>query len=174
MYLRLLAAPQNSVVVASEIWPSLSAHSRALQFEKSRTRPLALWAIGCSGASVRGILRLNAAAAAYKRIIDAIAASGAVSMPVSNSGRSIASRCRDTTLPISWPPSAMPRMIDMIVSPSIQPLALTSCEFGKSSVRMPYLAGEYAAAPSPTIAYDSSGCRPNSIIRQPMTLTRFE
>jgi hypothetical protein len=26
--------------------------------------------------------------------------------------------------------------------PSIQPLALTSCEAGSSSVRMPYLAGE--------------------------------
>ena len=42
-------------------------------------------------------------------------------------------------------------MIDRIVSPSIQPLALTSCEFGSSSVRMPYLAGEYAAAPRPTM-----------------------
>ena len=65
-------------------------------------------------------------------------------------------------------------MIDPIVRPSIQPLALTSCEFGNSSVRMPYFAGEYAAAPSPTIAYDSSGCMPNSISRQPTTLTRFE
>ena len=36
-------------------------------------------------------------------------------------------------------------MIDRIVRPSIQPFALTSCEFGSSSVRMPYLAGEYAA-----------------------------
>ncbi len=61
-----------------------------------------------------------------------------------------------------------------MVRPSIQPLAFTSCEFGSSSVRMPYFAGEYAAAPSPTIAYDSSGWVPNSIIRQPTTLTRFE
>ena len=39
---------------------------------------------------------------------------------------------------------------------------------------MPYLAGEYAAAPSPTIAYDNNGCAPNSIIRQPATFTPFE
>ena len=43
-------------------------------------------------------------------------------------------------------------MIDAMVRPSIQPLALTSCEAGSNSVRMPYLAGEYAAAPSPTTA----------------------
>ena len=65
-------------------------------------------------------------------------------------------------------------MIDRIVRPSIQPLALTSCEFGSSSVRMPYLAGEYAAAPRPTMPYDSSGWAPNSISRQPTTLIAFE
>jgi len=57
-----------------------------------------------------------------------------------------------------------------MVSPSIQPLAFTSWDAGSSSVRMPYFAGEYAAAPSPTIEYDSSGCEPKSIIRQPSTL----
>ena len=61
-------------------------------------------------------------------------------------------------------------MIEAMVRPSIQPLALTSWEAGSSSVRMPYLAGEYAAAPRPTMAYDSSGWVPNSIIRQPTTL----
>ena len=44
------------------------------------------------------------------------------------------------------------RYIEAIVSPSIQPFALTSCEGGSNSVRMPYLAGEYAAAPNPTTA----------------------
>ena len=81
-----------------------------------------------------------------------MAASGAVSMPVSMIGRSKDSRWRDTTLPTSCPPSSTPKMIDKIVRPSIQPFAFTSCEFGSSSVRMPYLAGEYAAAPSPTMA----------------------
>jgi hypothetical protein len=41
--------------VASEIWPSLSFHSRALQCEKSRTIEARLPVIGCSGASVRGM-----------------------------------------------------------------------------------------------------------------------
>ena len=65
-------------------------------------------------------------------------------------------------------------MIDRIVRPSIQPFALTSCEFGSSSVRMPYLAGEYAAAPRPTMAYENSGLAPNSISRQPTILMPFE
>ncbi len=48
------------------------------------------------------------------------------------------------------PPTTKPRMIDPTVSPSIQPFATTSFCGGSSSVRMPYLAGEYAAAPTPT------------------------
>ena len=99
-----------------------------------------------------------------------MAASGAVSMPVSMNGRSIASKCEDAMAPMSCPPSRMPRMMDAMVSPSIQPLALTSCEAGSSSVRMPYLAGEYAAAPKPTTAYAISGCEPNSIMMQPTIL----
>ena len=71
-----------------------------------------------------------------------MAASAAVFTPVSISGMSKASRWPDTTGPISWPPSSTPRMMEAMVSPSIQPLALTSCEAGSSSVRMPYLAGE--------------------------------
>jgi hypothetical protein len=62
-------------------------------------------------------------------------------------------------------------MIDATVVPSIQPLATTSCRAGSSSVRMPYFAGEYAAAPSPTTAYASSGCKVNSISEQPAILT---
>ena len=61
-----------------------------------------------------------------------------------------------------------------MVSPSIQPLALTSCDGGNSSVRMPYFAGEYAAAPRPTTAYDHSGWPPNSISTQPTTLMVLE
>ena len=45
-----------------------------------------------------------------------------------------------------------PILMDATVSPSIQPLAATSFSGGRSSVRMPYLAGEYAAAPKPTMA----------------------
>ncbi len=71
-----------------------------------------------------------------------IAASGAVSMPVSNCGRSKPSSTVDTRSLMSAPPISTPRMIEPTVVPSIQPLATTSCLGGKSSVRMPYLAGE--------------------------------
>ena len=43
---------------------------------------------------------------------------------------------------ISTPPSRKPRMIEVTVRPSIQPLAMTSFSGGSSSVTMPYLAGE--------------------------------
>ena len=55
MYFMLPDAPQNRVVVASEIWPSRSFHSRALQLAKSRTMPHTLCGMACSGASVRGM-----------------------------------------------------------------------------------------------------------------------
>ena len=67
----------------------------------------------------------------------------------------------------------VPRMIDITVRPSIQPLASTSFSGGSSSVRMPYLAGEYTAAPKPTTAYDSSGCSWNTISAQPKILIRL-
>ena len=43
---------------------------------------------------------------------------------------------------ISAPPSSVPRMIEATVSPSIQPLAMTSLWWGRYSVRIPYFAGE--------------------------------
>ena len=134
--------PQNSVVVASEIWPSLSFHSRALHCEKSRTRFSSWRGIGCSGASVRGMYRLNSAATKYSSMMAAMALSAGVSMPVSIIGRSSPSMKPDTCRPTSCPPSTMPRITDRMVRPSIQPFALTSCDGGSSSVRMPYLAGE--------------------------------
>ena len=78
-----------------------------------------------------------------------MAASGGVSMPVSITGRSKPSSIVDDLGLISTPPSSTPRMIDPTVVPSIQPLAMTSCCGGRSSVRIPYFAGEYAAAPKP-------------------------
>ena len=81
-----------------------------------------------------------------------IAASGGVSMPVSIMGTSKPSSVVETLSLTSAPPSSTPRMIEPTVVPSIQPLATTSCLAGSSSVRMPYLAGEYAAAPKPTTA----------------------
>ena len=87
--------------------------------------------------------RLNTAATTYSATMVAIAASGGVSMPVSNQRQVEAEQPRrDAWSPTNWPPSSTPRMIDMMVRPSIQPLALTSCDGGNSSVRMPYLAGE--------------------------------
>ncbi len=83
---------------------------------------------------------------------DRMAASAGRSMPKSMTGKSNASSTSEMCGATSCPPSSTPRMMEAIVSPSIQPLACTSCEAGRSSVRMPYLAGEYAAAPSPTTA----------------------
>ncbi len=54
----------------------------------------------------------------------------------------MASSQLDTGPLISTPPSSTPRMIEATVVPSIQPLAMTSCRGGRSSVRMPYFAGE--------------------------------
>ena len=85
---------------------------------------------------------MKAAAITYSDTIEAMAASGALSIPVSTPGTSRDSNQGAICGPINCPPSNTPKMIDVIVSPSIQPLALTSCEGGNSSVRMPYLAGE--------------------------------
>jgi hypothetical protein len=71
-----------------------------------------------------------------------MAASAGVSTEVSMKGKSSDNMRLDTMVPTSWPPTSTPRMIEAIVSPSIQPLALTSWDAGSSSVRMPYLAGE--------------------------------
>ena len=81
-----------------------------------------------------------------------MADSAGVSMPVSNAGMSKLNRLWDTVLLMSTPPSTVPMMIEPTVSPSIQPLAATSFSGGSNSVKMPYLAGEYAAAPKPTMA----------------------
>ena len=71
-----------------------------------------------------------------------IAACGGVSMPVSILGMSIARSQLEIGPLINTPPRNTPRMIEATVVPSIQPLATTSCRAGKSSVRMPYFAGE--------------------------------
>ena len=81
---------------------------------------------GCSGASVRGMRKLKIAASAYRNTITAIAASGGVSMPVSIIGTSMLSKLADTRSPSNCPPNNTPRMMDKIVKPSIQPLALTN------------------------------------------------
>ena len=48
----------------------------------------------------------------------------------------------ETLGPMRRPPMSVPRTIEATVSPSIQPFAITSCSGGRSSVRMPYFAGE--------------------------------
>ncbi len=99
-----------------------------------------------------------------------MAAAGGVWMPVSNMGTSKPSSIADTLVLMSAPPSTTPSTIEATVVPSIQPFAATSCFAGSSSVRMPYLAGEYAAAPRPTTAYAASGCTEISIRMHPTTL----
>ena len=81
-----------------------------------------------------------------------IAAPGGVSTPVSITGRSNARSTVATFGETRTPPRSTPRIIEPTVVPSIQPFAMTSCCGGSNSVRMPYFAGEYAAAPNPTMA----------------------
>jgi len=85
---------------------------------------------------------LNHAAKAYKGINKQIAASADVSTPVVMNGKSNDNSQADKFGPTNWPPNNTPKMMDAIVKPSIQPLALTNCEAGSSSVKMPYFAGE--------------------------------
>jgi hypothetical protein len=56
--------PQNSVVVASEIWPSLSRHRRALQVQKSGSSSSGLRGMGRISTPVSGMRVLNQAASA--------------------------------------------------------------------------------------------------------------
>ena len=56
--------PQNSVVVASEIWPSLSRHRRELQVQKSGTSSSGFFGIGRISTPVCGMRVLNQAASA--------------------------------------------------------------------------------------------------------------
>src|SRR5258708_20815230 len=58
-----------------------------------------------------------------------------------------------------------------MVEASIRPLALTSWSVDVSSVRIPYLAGEYAAAPAPTRPYMRKGFRPTHIPKDPISFT---
>ena len=104
------------------------------------------------GTPVAGMRVLNQAARMYTKISTLMAASGGVSMLVVKNGKSIDKSRADTAWLTNCPPSNTPRMMDAMVRPSIQPLALTNWEEGSSSVRMPYFAGEYAAAPKPTMA----------------------
>ena len=80
MNFRLPPAPQNKVVVESEICPSLSFHRRRLQVQKSGSSVSALantlrWGSlrsGRMGTPVSGMRRLNHAATAYTAINAAI------------------------------------------------------------------------------------------------------
>ena len=71
-----------------------------------------------------------------------MAASAEVSTPVVTNGKSNDNIHADKLGPTNWPPNSTPKMMEVMVKPSIQPLALTNCEAGNSSVKMPYLAGE--------------------------------
>ena len=63
MNLRLPPAPQKRVVVDSEIWPSLSRHSRLLQVQKSGSMASGLLGMGRISTPVAGMRVLNQAAA---------------------------------------------------------------------------------------------------------------
>ena len=85
---------------------------------------------------------LNQAAKAYNGINKQMAASAEESMPVLMNGKSNDNNQAEKFGPTNWPPNNTPKMMEAIVKPSIQPLALTNCDAGNNSVKMPYLAGE--------------------------------
>ena len=49
------------------------------------------------------------------------------------------------------PPTIAPKIIAATVKPSTHPFAATNSLGGNNSVNIPYFAGEYDAAPIPTI-----------------------
>ena len=111
-----------------------------LQSQKSGSSTKGLRGMGRGATPVEGMRRLKNAASAYTKTKLAMAALATQSA----SKVSPASWLKAEAIhgPTSWPPSKTPKMMEAIVRPSIQPLALTSCEGSSSSVRMPYLAGE--------------------------------
>ena len=72
------------------------------------------------------------------------------------------------------PPTIAPKIIAATVKPSTHPLAATKYSFGNNSVNMPYLAGEYVAAPIPTIPYAYKGSIPKNIAKQPKSFIPFD
>src|SRR5207244_11225897 len=78
------------VVVASEIWPSLSRQSSAQQWLNSRIRNNGFLLGERCATPVSGIYQLNSAATAYSPMMTEIAARGGVLIPVSIAGMSIA------------------------------------------------------------------------------------
>ena len=98
--------------------------------------------MGLSATPVEGMRRLKNAASKYtktKLAMAALATHSVLRVAVSKPPKPKAATIQG---PTNWPPSKTPKMMEAIVRPSIQPLALTSCEGSSSSVRMPYLAGE--------------------------------
>ena len=74
----------------------------------------------------------------------------------------------------NMPPTIAPRIIAATVNPSTHPFAATNSFGGNNSVNIPYLAGEYDAAPMPTMPYEYNGGTPANIARLPTSLMAFE
>src|SRR5690242_9757843 len=98
-------APQNSVVVASEICPSLSRHSSVTQCENSRIRYNGFLLGTRRSTPVCGMYQLKIAAMTYTEAITQIAASGGVEMPVSMNGKSKPNSTVETLVLTSAPPN---------------------------------------------------------------------
>ncbi|MEY4074603.1 MAG: hypothetical protein RJA29_1960 [Pseudomonadota bacterium] len=82
--------------------------------------------MGIISAPVKGMRVLNQAAIMYTATSTRMAACGPESMPVSIRGRSNDNSQLERAGPTSCPPTSTPRMMEAMVRPSIQPLALTS------------------------------------------------
>ena len=71
-----------------------------------------------------------------------MADSAGLSTPVVIAGKSKLIKLLETAVLINTPPKTVPAIIDPTVNPSIQPFAATNFSGGRSSVKIPYLAGE--------------------------------
>src|SRR5689334_20938115 len=100
-----------------------------------------------------------------------IATCPGLSFTISTNGTSIDASTAATLGETSTAPTPVPKTVAATVRPSIQPFATTSWDEGKSSVMIPYFAGEYAAAPTPTSAYAANGSNPKSIKKHPTILS---
>ena len=176
---RLPETPQNSVVVASEIWPSLSLHRRALQCREvaDAGQPMLRTAAGCSGAlGARDAQVEERGDHVDARRCTATAASGAVrdagvdERQVERTAAGATRRGR-----AAGRRAAMPRMIDsdrQALDPAVGLDQLRGRQqLGEDAV-LGRRVGRGAEADDGVAR--AADCAPNSIIRQPTTLMAFD
>ena len=158
---KVAPAPQNNVVTIKEICPNLSTANNFKQPPNSFKVVSGLTFIGFNSALVLGTYKLKNAAKIYKNVTIKIFTKLACGFnDFKNSATLLGNKVFSTKFnkaiallgSTKVPPKTTPKTIAPTVNPSIQPLATTNNLCGKYSVRIPYFAGEYIAAPKPTTA----------------------